>query len=58
MKSINTSGAPYGTRPSNIYFVVCTYPKIISLSYKVIAVSIKWLIPVEIYANNPRKLLR
>jgi hypothetical protein len=31
MKSINTSGAPSGTRRSNIYFVFCTYPKIISL---------------------------
>ena len=58
MKSINTSGAPSGTRRSNIYFAFCNYPKIISLSHKVIAVSIKRLIPVQIYANNPRKLLR
>jgi len=58
MKIINISGAPCGTRRSNIYFVFCTYAKIISLSHKVIAVSIKWLIPVQIYANNPRKLLR
>lgn len=58
VKSINTSGAPCGTRRSNIYFVFCTYPKIISLSHNVIAVTIKWLISVKIYANNPRKLLR
>jgi len=57
MKFINTSGAPCGTRRSNVYFVSCTYPKIISLSHKVVVVSIKWLIQVQIYVNNPRKLL-
>jgi hypothetical protein len=56
LKRINTSGVPCSTRRSNTYFVFCTYPQIISLSHKVTAVSIKWLVQVQIYANNPRKL--
>ena len=45
MKSINTSGAPCSTRLSKTYLAFCTYPQIISLSHKVIAVSINPLNP-------------
>lgn len=60
MKGIKTAGVPCGTKWANICWVWLIHPYNIKHNHKGRArvnVSVKWLVLVKIYGNNPIKLL-
>jgi hypothetical protein len=59
MNGINIDGVPCGTRCSNMWLVFLIHPNNINLSHSGkarVSVSVKCLVLVKMYGNNPRKL--
>lgn len=59
INGISNVGVPWGTRCSNIWLVFLIHPNSINLIHKgraKVNVSVKCLVLVKIYGNNPRKL--
>jgi hypothetical protein len=59
MNGISALGVPWGTKCSNMWFILLVHPNSINLSHKgraSVMVSTKCLVLVKMYGNSPKKL--